>query len=525
MVYDLFRDFYDYLKRLRRGSMQLEPYDSAKFGELVKFREPDGYTEVERYWVNEPFAFVSILYSEEKKEHIYYTVEPELTLFERTVLETVHENILDMLSLEDATSGVPREHVLEEKTIKLLDGYSIDIEMPSVHKVLYYVKRNYTGFERIDPMMRDPDIEDVSCDGVGVPIFLYHRKYQNIKTNVTFEEKRLDQFIIKLSQKCGKHVSIGEPLVNAALPDGSRLNATLGREVTFRGGSFTIRKFRQSAFTPVDLVEYGTASPEMLAFLWLAVENGKSMIFAGATAAGKTSSMNAVSLFIPPMAKIVSIEDTQELRLHHLNWIGSVTRESFVKASVRDIDMYELLRQALRQRPEYIIVGEIRGKEALTLFQAMNTGHTTYSTMHADSVYAVVNRLEGEPINIPRVMMRALDLLCIQVLVHVNGRRVRRMESIVEFTGIDPSSNDLMFNDLFKWDPASDKFRKSGKSFVLSEIMNKRGWSEKQLNTELKNRQRIIEHLVNTNIKDEADVVLMIQSYYVDPDKVISEIG
>src|SRR3989337_2429790 len=297
-------------------------------------------------------------------------VEPERSAFEQMGLETLYENILDTLTLYD-TSDQEKAVILEKKILELIDGYSIEMDMASIHKILYYIKRDYIGYERVDALMKDPNIEDISCDGTNIPIFVYHRKFQNIKTNLHFEEEKLDSFVMKLAQSCEKQISIGEPLVNSTLPDGSRLNASLGKEVTFRGSTFTIRKFREHAFTPADLIKSGTFSSEILAYTWLAVENGKSILFAGATAAGKTSALNAISLFIPSMAKVISIEDTHELVVHHLNWIGSVTRESFNKmTSAREIDMYELLRPALRQRPGNIIVGEIRGKEAMTYFQA-----------------------------------------------------------------------------------------------------------------------------------------------------------
>lgn len=400
--------------------------------------------------------------------------------------------------------------------------------MTSIHKILYYIKRDYIGYERIDPIMKDPNIEDISCDGSNIPIFVYHRKYQNIKTYLSFEAEKLDSFVMKLAQCCEKQISIGDPLINSTLPDGSRLNASLGKEVTFRGSTFTIRKFKEHAFTPADLIKHGTYSSDILAYLWLAVENGKSILFAGATAAGKTSALNAISLFIPSMAKIISIEDTHELVLHHLNWIGSVTRESFSKnTSAREIDMYELLRQALRQRPEYIIVGEIRGKEAMTLFQAMNTGHTTYSTMHADSINTVISRLEGDPINVPRVMIQALDILCIQMLVQVEGtkegKRVRRMDSMIEFTGIDAQTQDLRFNEVFSMDMKSDTFRKSGRSYVLESIMVRYSWDEKRLKSELDNRRILLEYMVKKDM-DEFEIVSLIQNYYVDPQSTMERV-
>jgi flagellar protein FlaI len=443
------------------------------------------------------------------------------------VLETLYENILDTLTLYD-TSDQNKATILENKTLELIDGYSIQIDMASIHKILYYIKRDYIGYERIDPIMKDPNIEDISCDGSKIPIFVYHRKYQNIKTNLSFEAEKLDSFVMKLAQCCEKQISIGDPLINSTLPDGSRLNASLGKEVTFRGSTFTIRKFKEHAFTPADLIKHGTYSPDILAYLWLAVENSKSILFAGATAAGKTSALNAISLFIPSMAKIISIEDTHELVLHHLNWIGSVTRESFSKnTSAREIDMYELLRQALRQRPEYIIVGEIRGKEAMTLFQAMNTGHTTYSTMHADSINTVISRLEGDPINVPRVMIQALDILCIQMLVQVGGdkegKRVRRMDTMIEFTGVDPQTQDLRFNEVFTLDMKSDTFRTSGKSYVLDAIKARHSWDEKTLKLELDNRRILLEYMVKKDM-DEFEIVSLIQNFYVDPQNTMKQV-
>lgn len=515
-----FNDLKSYLHILTREKLKLEPYSHEKFGDIVDFEGLEGFIEKDMYWVNEPYAFISILFNEEKNEYQYHAVEPQLTAFERMVLETVYENILDTLTVYE-TSSQTKEEIIENKTIELIDSYSIEIDPKAIYKILYYIKRDYIGYERLDTLMRDPQIEDISCDGSDIPIFVYHRKYHNLKTNISFEANRLDSFVVKLTQRCGKQISIGEPLVNSTLPDGSRLNASLGKEVTFRGSSFTIRKFREHAFTPADLISNGTYSSEILAYLWLAVENSKSMIFAGATAAGKTSSLNSVSLFIPPVAKIVSIEDTHELMLHHTNWIGSVTRESFTKAdTVCDIDMYELLRQALRQRPEYIIVGEIRGKEAMTLFQAINTGHTTYSTMHADSVDTVISRLEGDPINIPRVMIQALDILCIQKMIIRGDKRVRRLDSIVEFIGIDPKTQDLRFNELYAWDPKNDIFRNSGKSFVLEDIMVSRNWDEKQLNTELVNRRKVLEYMAEKEM-DEYEIVALIRSYYADAGKTM----
>ncbi|MEM2925431.1 MAG: type II/IV secretion system ATPase subunit [Methanocellales archaeon] len=511
--------------RFNKGYDQLEPYDPAKHGILAALETLKDNQEIKRYWIDEPFSFVVLLYEKDKKRLTYNVIEPALTKFEKELLERLNEDLQDILTLENISSDLfSKIKILKFKILQLLTQYGLKLETSSIYKILYYIYRNYLGYGKIHALLRDPYIEDVSCDGAGIPIFLYHRLYRNIKTNIAFEEEELNSFVIKIAQRSGKHISLGNPLINATLSDGSRLQATLGREITTRGSSFTIRKFREDPFTPIDLINYGTFSAEMLAYLWLAIENNKSLIFAGGTASGKTSSLNAVSLFIPPLAKIVSIEDTRELTLYQENWIASVTRDTISKDGVGEVDMYELLRQAMRQRPEYLIVGEVRGKEALTLFQAMSTGHATYSTLHAGSVQEAVNRLENEPINVPRVMISSLDILCLQILIYLKGERVRRVMQITEFTGLDPRTGNLRINEAFKWDPITDKFVRPSDSYVLRDIMQRRGWSYEELMEELSNREKVLSLCAKLDIRDLDRLSMVIQSYLSDPKRVIKAV-
>ena len=338
--------------------------------------------------------------------------------------------------------------------------------------------------------MKDIHIEDISCDGTGIPLFLYHRKYRNIKTNIRFEYDVLNSLAITLAQRSGKHISTGSPMLDATLPDGSRLQLTLGTEVTTRGTSFTIRKFREEPYSPIELMEYGTFSADQLVYFWLAIENNKSFIFIGGTASGKTTSLNAVSLFIPPVSKVVSIEDTREITLFHDNWIASVTRDSMTEGG-NAITMFDLLKSAMRQRPEYILVGEVRGPEAQTLFQAMNTGHTTFSTMHAGSVDAAIHRLESEPLNVPRNMVQALNIISVQGLIYRGTERVRRVQEIVEIAGIDPATGNLRVNNVFMYDPIHDRFAYTGRSQVFNDIAEKRGWTRDQLDVEINVRKKV----------------------------------
>ncbi|MFB6186296.1 MAG: type II/IV secretion system ATPase subunit, partial [Halobacteriaceae archaeon] len=276
------------------------------------------------------------------------------------------------------------------------------------------------------------------------------------------------------------------------------------------------------AMTPVDLIKYGTFSVEQMAYFWLVIQYSMNLIFAGGTASGKTTSMNATSMFVTPRSKVVTIEDTRELTLYHDNWLSSITRENIGQGE--DITMYDLLRSALRHRPEYIIVGEVRGREAMTLFQAMNTGHTTYSTMHADSVQTVINRLENDPINVPRAMIQSLDILCVQTLTYVDDSRVRRNQEIAEIEGIDQRTGDLDYSNVYTWDPVDDTFEEHD-SEVLDEIQEDYGWSRSEMRREFRNRKQVLEYLYENDVTDYRQFTTIINEYYAHPDRVMERIG
>jgi flagellar protein FlaI len=327
-----------------------------------------------------------------------------------------------------------------------------------------------------------------------------------------------------MAQRSGKHISVAEPIVDATMPDGSRIQMTLGTCVTAHGSTFTIRKFSETPITPVDLIKWGTFSAEAMAYLWLCIENNKSLIYAGGTASGKTSSLNAVSLFIPEKAKVITLEDTRELKLPHPNWIPSMTRDSFTADERGAVDMYDLLKAALRQRPEYLLVGEVRGKEALTLFQAMSTGHTTFSTMHADSVASAIHRLENPPISVPRSMIQALDIMSIQSQTYTKGKRVRRNIKLVEIIDIDPNTRNIRTNDIFVWDSESDVFVRTGESKALFDIKMRRGWGQGRIDEELYYRQKILEYMVNNAITDFNEISGIINAYQSRPERVLKKL-
>jgi flagellar protein FlaI len=517
---DGIRDWLSRTARLLTGSVvTVTDYDPRRHGRLVSFDGLDGYEEIDRYWVDAPFAFVSINYDREAQEHRYHVVEPNLTDVERDLLDRLFDDVRDPLLYRDDVDDDP-ERALKEELRERLEEYGVTIDEETFYRLFYYLHRSFQGYGKLDPLMYDPHIEDISCDGPGLPVFVYHENYTDIESNVVYGAEELNNFVIQLAQRSGRHVSVSDPVVSTTLPDGSRIELALGEEVTPKGSAFTIRKYAEEPFTPIDLLNYGTFSLRMLAYLWLAIESNKSLIFAGGTAAGKTTSMNAVSMFIPPRSKVLTIEDTRELSLYHDNWLSSVTRE---RMGDQDITMYDLLRSALRHRPEYIIVGEVRGEEAITLFQAMNTGHTTFSTMHADSVQTVINRLENEPINVPRPMVTSLDVLCVQVLGRSGGERVRRASTLAEIEGIDQRTGELDYSNTYNWNATEDEFSESN-SELLEEIREERGWSRSELLRELQNRRRFLRYLQREEVTDYRRFTAMVNKYYADADEVMERI-
>ena len=514
------------IKRLfQQKELEVEPYNPELHGPITEFKGIEGYQEMDRYWVNEPYAFIVILYNEDKNKHLYYIVEPELTDFENTFLFEIKDRLRDVLLVEEINEEEEdKEAVLDSKIRSIIQDYTIEITPPMLEKISYYIKRDFVRFGKIDALMMDDSIEDVSGNGHDVPIFLYHRAHQNIATNVIYKEDELNSFIIQMAQRSGKHISVAEPMVDATMPDGSRIQMTLGTSVTAHGSTFTIRKFSDTPITPVDLIKWGTFSSESMAYLWLCIENNKSLIYAGGTASGKTSSLNAVSLFIPEKAKVITLEDTRELKLPHPNWIPSVTRDSFTADERGAVDMYDLLKAALRQRPEFLLVGEVRGKEALTLFQAMSTGHTTFSTMHADSVASAIHRLENPPISVPRTMIQALDIMSIQSQTYTKGKRVRRNIKLVEIIDIDPNTRNIRTNDIFVWDSESDMFIRTGESKALFDIKMRRGWGQGKVDQELYYRQKILEYMMNNDINDFQEISDIINAYQSTPEKVLKKL-
>jgi flagellar protein FlaI len=491
-----------------------EPYDPARDGVLCELVQPTETRVLDEYWLEEPFAKAVVL-EDDSNTTTYNVIEPELSALEQALLVTLNDRLRDVLIMSP-NGPSERNTLLVRKLFELLGMYRFRTDRRSAYKLGYYFARNYLGLGRIDPLMHDAAIEDISCNGPQLPVFVAHNRHQSVRTNLTFDELELNSFTMKLAQKGGKLLSIAQPLVDATLPNGSRLQAALGHEVTSRGSAFTIRKFREDPLTAVDLIRLGTHSLDTMAVLWMATEMRRSMVVMGATASGKTTTLNAVGQFIPPPMKIVSIEDTREITLQHENWLASITRDGFSGSAAEKVTMFDLLKAALRQRPDYIVVGEIRGVEGLTLFQAMSTGHTCFSTMHAGSVENAVYRLENAPINVPRVMLTSLDFFVTQGQVEVDGKPARRMLSLTEVNGLDPQTRNLRINELFRWDAATDTHQSIGTSAVFDRARSKGGWTRSRLEEEFVARKRVLERLVERNERHYSDVGKAVARFYAE---------
>ena len=502
------------------------PSEEFLEGSFFDFSYLDEGKEVERYWVNKPYAYVSVLRDEKKRDETYHVVEPVMDEFEEFVSGDLTEILRDVITYVDVEEGEDREEKFKEVSEELIREYSGGMSDGSLHKIQYYLRREFAEHGKIDAIMRDRNIEDISCDGTGVPVYVYHRNYRDLMTNVVFESERtLNSFIVRMAQKSGCHISVSNPLVDTSLPDGSRVQLTLGDDISTRGSNFTVRKFADVPITPVDLIRWNTFSLEEMAYFWLCIENNKSLVFAGGTASGKTTSMNAVSFFIPPKSKVVSIEDTREIKLPHDNWIQSVTRQPFAAGERGDVDMYDLLQAALRQRPEHILVGEIRAQPevALTFFQALATGHTSYTTFHADSVDSLIDRLENDPLNVPRRMVQALDIVSVQKQIVHGGKRVRRNSEIVEI--YDSGKGDsIRTKSVFRWDATKDEHRKLAESPLLREIAEGNGWDQERLEEEMKNRRDVLEFLVEDETTDHEKVGSTVHMFWHDQDWVVEGI-
>jgi flagellar protein FlaI len=476
----------------------------------------------EVYSIVEPNVYAAVVRDPMTQKMRYEVIEPTLLQEEQKYLDEIKALLMEELdvSIKDLETKEKATEYLKRKVSEVIRDYKLKIPTEAVEKLMYYIIRDYIGYGKIDPMMRDHMIEDVSCDGVNIPIYVWHREYESLPTNIVYKSaEELNSFIVRLAFLSGKQISIASPLLDASLPDGSRIQLTYGSEITRRGSTFTIRRFRVDPLTISDLLTFKTLSAEMAAYLWFAIENRASVLVAGGVASGKTTLLNCLSMFIKPECKIVSVEDTAELNLPHENWIPSVVRIGSEKAHT-GITLFDLLKAAVRQRPDYIIVGEVRGEEAYTLFQAMATGHLGMCTIHGESVESALRRLEAEPMNIPRSLLPMIDIILVQGRTEIAGKPARRAFSVTEMVGLDPRTKELLTNDLYRREPSTDSFQYLGRSYVLERIMKKLNVSAPGIQNELLMRKTVLEWMVKNNIRRYSDVANAIREYYADPMRV-----
>ena len=482
---------------------------------------PKGFKVVERYPLYEPYAHVAIVQNPKTGEYKYVLDELQLDTLERSV----YNRILEILLAEIES---PKEEVLDprkffaEEAKKIVDKYRISLGwLPDVswYKILYHAERDLVGFGRIDPLMRDPNIEDISCDGVNKPVYVWHRNYESIETNLKFEnDEELDNMVVKLVHMAGKHVSSAFPIVDASLPGKHRLAVCYRREITPFGTAFTIRKFREDPYSIIDLINLGTFSEEMAAYFWMCLENRASIMVLGGTAAGKTTALNALACLIRPGSKIITIEETAELNLPHENWVSLIARQSYGLggSSVGEVTLFDLVKTSMRHRPDVLIVGEVRGQEAYVLFQALATGHGGMCTMHAENLDSAIKRLTQKPMDIAPAYIPLMNIVLSIQRVHLQTsgekkayRRVMNVNEIADYGD---------YRCTFKWHPVKDEYIPSlNKSVMLAGISERLGLSKKDLLEEIDRRTQILHWMREHNIRSYRDVAAVIAEYYVRP--------
>ena len=486
-----------------------------------------------KYPLISPYSYAHIHWDQQNTELVYEIKEPQLTERENEILQILEDGIKELINLS-FISVKNKETVLIylEKNIKvLLTELSIDLSMDSYLKIMYYIYRDFVGLNELEPLMNDYFIEDVECNGLNTPVYIVHRKYRNIRTNLIYTEiHKMASFVEKLAQKCGRYVSYAEPVLDGSLPDKSRVNATYSEDITTRGPTFSIRKFTSTPWSPIDLMAKGTVSAEILSYIWMLTEYENSYMVVGGTGSGKTSFINICAFFIPPQARIVTIEDTRELQLEHENWLPSVARSgvgltNLVGQRYGEVSLFDLLRASFRQRPDYIIVGEVRGKEAFILFQAMASGHPGMATMHAESVSTLIKRLETEPINLSGSLIETLASVIVMSQTRIKGKEVRKVSSVDEIIQVREGLGGEVINNVFKWDPQKDIFNFNPNSKVFSNIATQYGFTKEQVSNEFKIRTLLIKELYKRKITSFKLVQKIIHEYYKSPNTVLSKFG
>jgi len=480
---------------------------------------PEGARRIEAYPLFLPYSEVTIASLPELGGgNAYYIKEPPLSRNEREI----HLKLVEILSkeIEPPKAGVDaKAHVVNEaRRVAKKYGLSKKIAESSWPVLEYYLRRDLVGFGDIDVMMNDPMIEDLSVNGLNMPVYVWHRKYESLPTNLVFtDENALDNLIVKLAHLSGKHISTAFPILDAMLPGKDRLAATFRREVSPDGGSFSIRRFREEPFSIIDLIELGTLNEEIAAYFWLLIENRMTIAVIGGTGAGKTSTLNALASLVKPSMKIVTVEEIPELNLHHDNWVRLVSRESYGLGAFKtgEVNLFELVKTSLRYRPDYIVVGEIRGEEAFVLFQALATGHGGLTTIHAENLGYTVKRLTSHPMNVAKPYIPLLNVSPLIERVRLPpskhgaetfGRRVKALVEIIDYED---------YKTIGEWNPVDDVFKVDLKSSVhLDKIASRHGLTMSEVLDEVKNRAAFLNLLKLQGFRNNVEIAKQVTNYY-----------
>lgn len=452
---------------------------------------------------------------------------------EKLLLSELRENLVDLAISSDESLQVNEDKLLNDiknflfaKLANNSQNNAISNEyLDNLARKLF---QDLVGYGEIDPLIRDDNLEEIMVIGIDKPVFVYHREYGMMKTNILFKDAgEVMNLIDSIARQINRRIDQESPILDGRLPDGSRVNATIP-PISADGPSMTIRKFKRDPLTIIDLINSKTISVELAAFFWLCFDGlgvkSANAIISGGTSSGKTTTLNALSSFINPKERIITIEDTLELQIPHEHVIRMETRPPNVE-NRGELTMNDLVKNSLRQRPDRIIVGEVRGSEAITLFTALNTGHSGFGTLHSNDARETITRLTNAPMSVPNIMISAIDFIIMQNRIYrSDGVSFRRISEVAEVSGIEEGV--IQLNKIFEWDPQSDTIKNVGiTSKTLTEIANVSGNSLNSLYDEIKNREIVLQHMVDQNIRSIRDVSTVLEMYYLDSQKVLNRIS
>lgn len=456
----------------------------------------------------------------------YNITKQNYTTKEKELLGEIRENLVDLAISTGENIQANEEKLLNNIKSFLFDRLD-DVPIEYINKLSRKILRDIAGYGEIDPLIQDDDLEEIMIIGINKPVFVYHRSYGMMKTNITFtNEQDLLDLIDTIARQINRRIDQESPILDGRLTDGSRINATIP-PISADGPSLTIRKFRKDPFTIIDLINSKTISVELAAFFWLCFDGlgvkSANAIISGGTSSGKTTTLNALSAFINPSERIITIEDTLELQIPHEHVIRMETRVANVE-NKGELTMNDLVKNSLRQRPDRIIVGEVRAEEAITLFTALNTGHSGFGTLHSNDARETITRLTNEPMSVPEIMIQAIDFIIMQNRIYTpSGKSFRRISEVAEVVGIEEGVVQL--NKIFQWTPETDTIDNvSITSKTLSQIANLSGKSMNELYHEIEKREMVLSHMVRNNIRSVSEVNNILERYYKNPEEILNEI-